>query len=185
MQYLYKLFLKYVLEGKWTYFWEDPFCAIGTTYWKYWKDTNVSTKQLYDMTRQMSVPCSCMIWRDKCLYHAAVRYDETNVSTKQLYDMARQMSVPCNCMIWRDKCQYHTAVWYDETNVSTKQLYDMTRQIPFTWSGLKVHLEVFSIGSLWFRQSQQSFNTSLPLFYFPPLTTCFGPYGPNSGEEYK
>jgi hypothetical protein len=38
------------------------------------------------------------------------------------------------------------------------------------------------IGSLWFRQSQQSFNTSLPLFYLPSLTTCFGPYGPSSGE---
>jgi hypothetical protein len=37
-------------------------------------------------------------------------------------------------------------------------------------------------GSLWRRQSQQSFNTLTP-FYFPfSLTTCFGPYGPSSGE---
>jgi hypothetical protein len=40
-------------------------------------------------------------------------------------------------------------------------------------------------GSLWYRQSQQSFNMLTP-FYFPfSLTTCFGPYGPSSGEIYN
>jgi hypothetical protein len=24
-----------------------------------------------------------------------------------------------------------------------------------------------------------------PFFYFPSLTTCFGPYGPSSGEIYN
>jgi hypothetical protein len=39
-------------------------------------------------------------------------------------------------------------------------------------------------GSLWRRRLQQSFNTSTR-FYFPSLTTCFGPYRPSSGEIYN
>jgi hypothetical protein len=43
-------------------------------------------------------------------------------------------------------------------------------------------LRIYLTGSLWHRRSQQSFNT-LTLFYFPfSLTTCFGPYGPSSGD---
>jgi hypothetical protein len=47
--------------------------------------------------------------------------------------------------------------------------------------GCCILLHIYPIGSLWFRQSQQSFNTSTR-FYFPSLATCFNPYGPSSGE---
>jgi hypothetical protein len=44
---------------------------------------------------------------------------------------------------------------------------------------------IFRAGSLWRRQSQR-FNTSTPPFLFSfSLTTCFGPYGPSSGEIHN
>jgi hypothetical protein len=49
----------------------------------------------------------------------------------------------------------------------------------------KTNVAALPTDSLWRHQSQQSFNTLTP-FYFPfSLTTCFGPYGPSSGEIYN
>jgi hypothetical protein len=40
-------------------------------------------------------------------------------------------------------------------------------------------------GSLWRRQSQRSFNTLTSFNFLFLLTTCFGHYGPSSGEIYN
>jgi hypothetical protein len=51
-------------------------------------------------------------------------------------------------------------------------------------SNCGVDVYICLTGSLWCRQSQQSFNTSTRS-YFPSINTCFGPYGPSSGETYN
>jgi hypothetical protein len=49
----------------------------------------------------------------------------------------------------------------------------------------KLEQLVHPTGSLWRRQSQQSFNTLTPFNFHFLLTTCFGPYGPSSREIYN
>jgi hypothetical protein len=58
-------------------------------------------------------------------------------------------------------------------------------QFLFSQTQKEVSLNLRRTGSLWYRQSQQSFQyVNSPLFFFS-LTTCFGAYGPSSGEIYN
>jgi hypothetical protein len=81
--------------------------------------------------------------------------------------------VPCLFILRFIK--YHFNIWLERQD---DKCYGI-----FTF-GCCILLCIYPTGSLWLHQSQQSFNT-LTRFYFPSLTTCFGPYGPSSGEIYN
>jgi hypothetical protein len=98
------------------------------------------------MSPSFAAPISCSANTNyKITSHMETQYDA------KLRTQVQQM---CSCLCTSQK--QHTTI------------YSM-----FFISGCCILLRIYPTGSLWFRQSQQSFNMSLPLFYFPSLT-CFG-----------